>query len=483
MQHINKIKTFLLILFVFVSYQTNAQQTINKVLDDYLSEYIKTKKIPSISAGLLVNKEVKWFNSFGYSDIENNTAVSDKSLFRIASISKPITAVAIMQLWEKGILNLDIDVRKYIPYFPEKKYKFTIRQLLNHTAGIRNYKEGEFDSKKFYQTTREALKVFEYDSLMFEPGTKYSYTSLGYSILAAVIEEVTKKPFENYTNENILLTAGMSATRTDKQREIIPFRMRGYEKNAEYNFINAPLADLSIKVAGGGFLSNSKDLLLFAKALLENKLIDETTLKIMTRKTRLKNGTYVNYGLGFSLEPESDTLKYFGHAGASTGFSGMLIIYPEEKNAAVYLTNIRDINLGEPAKDILTIYSTGTVPVITQTISQELMRTYKTKGIDSTISKLTSIYKYQKELFNFDEDGLIIFSKNLLELNKAPDAIIYLKELLKVFPKSFKVMSALGDAYLSDKNEGMALKYYRNASQINNSDQRINDLIKKLSKK
>ncbi len=483
MLYIKKIKIFLLIFFVFASYQANAQQTINKILDEYISNYIKIKQIPSVTAGLLVNKEIKWFYSIGYSDIENNVAVSEKSLFRIASITKPITAVAIMQLWEKGIINLDIDIRKYIPYFPEKKYKFTIRQLLSHTAGIRNYKEGEFDSKKFYQSTKEALKVFEYDSLMFEPGTKYLYTSLGYNILAAIIEEVTKKPFENYIYENILKPAGMLTTRADKQREIIPFRVRGYEKNVEYNFINAALADLSIKVAGGGFLSNSKDLLLFAKALLDNKLIDETTLKIMTKKTRLKNGSYVDYGLGFSLEFENDSLKYFGHAGAGTGFSGMLMISSNGKNAAVYLTNIRDINLGEPAKDILALYSTGVQPVITQTISQELMKTYKTSGIDSTISKLTYIYKYQKELFNFDEDGTTVFSKNLLELNKAPDAIIYLKEIIKVFPKSFKVMSALGDAYLSDKNEGMALRYYRNALQINNSDQRINDLIKKLSKK
>lgn len=318
---------------------------------------------------------------------------------------------------------------------------------------------------------------------MFEPGTKYLYTSLGYNILAAIIEEVTKKPFDNYVTETVLKTSGMSITRADKQREIIPFRARGYEKNVDYNFINAPLADLSIKVAGGGFLSNSKDLLLFAKALLENKLVDENTLRVMTKRTRLKNGTYIDYGLGFSLDVENDTLKYFGHAGAGTGFSGSMIISPSKKIAAVYLTNIRDINLGEPAKDILSFYSTGIQPVITQTISQELMKIYKTGGIDSTISKLSFIYKYQKELFNFDEDGLTVFSKNLLELNKSSDAIIYLKELVKLFPKSFKVMSILGDAYLIDKNEGMALRYYRNASQLNNSDKRINDLIKKLSKK
>lgn len=473
----------LLLYFILPIFQLQAQQITSKNLDEYLANYISIKQVPSISAGLLINGEIKWIKSVGYSDIENKVPASEESLYRIASISKPITAIAIMQLWEEGLINLDEDVRKYLPYFPEKKYKFTVRQLLNHTSGIRSYKDGEFDSKKYFRSTKEALKVFEYDSLMFEPGTKYFYTSLGYTVLAAIVEEITKKSFENYINENIFLRAGMLSSRVDKHRDIIPFRARGYEKDAEYNLVNAPLADLSIKVAGGGILSNSKDLLLFAKALLENKLVSTSTLKFMTTKTKLKNGNFINYGLGFSLEFENDSLKYFSHAGAGTGFSSLLIIYPSLKNAAVHLINIRDINLGNPAKDLLSYYLTGTAPLISKTISQDLMKRYKSGGIDSTISLLKSIYTSQKGLYNFGEEETITFSINLIEKNKISDAIKYLKELLKIFPESFKVMIALGDAYLKDKNEGLALRYYRNAAQINNSDKRITDLIKKLSSK
>lgn len=478
-----KSQILLLLAFLLISFQLNAQQVTDKELDEYLSNYLIIKQIPSVSAGLLIDGEIKWLKSVGYSDIENKVLATEESLYRIASISKPITAIAIMQLWEKGLINLDLDIRRYLPYFPEKKYKFTVRQLLNHTSGIRNYKEGEFDSKKYYPTTREALKVFEYDSLMFEPGTKYLYTSLGYTILAAIIEEVTKISFKDYINENIFRTAGMLSSRIDKHRELVPFRARGYEKDSEYNLVNAPLADLSIKVAGGGFLSNSKDLLHFAKALLENKLVDGATLKIMTGKTRLKNGSFINYGLGFSLDFENDTLKYFSHAGAGTGFSSLLIISPSARNAAVHLINIRDINLQNPAKDILEYYLTGVSPFVLKTISRDLMLSFKSGGIDSSISLLNSIHSFQKELYNFGEEETITFSNNLIELNKIPDAILFLKELLKIFPKSYKIMIALGDAYLKDKNEGLALRYYRNAAQINNSDKRIADLIKKLSKK
>ncbi len=295
-------KLFLtLILFFVYNNALYSQSKPNKVLDEYLSQYLENKNVPSISAGLLERGEIIWNGSIGKSDIENNVPVSTASLYRIASISKPITAVAILQLWERGLLNLDTDVRTYLPNFPVKKYKFTVRQLLSHTAGIRNYREGEFDSKKFYPTTDDALKLLAYDSLVFEPGAKYAYTSLGYNLLAAIIEKVSKSSYEDYLKTNIFLPAGMQSTMIDKQSEIISNRTRGYEKNAFRRIINAPLADLSIKIAGGGLLSTTKDLLLFSKALMENKLLKQSTLDMMVERTKLKSGKEINYGLGFFI--------------------------------------------------------------------------------------------------------------------------------------------------------------------------------------
>jgi serine beta-lactamase-like protein LACTB, mitochondrial len=458
-----------------------SQESSNKLLDEYLTQYLLVKNVPSISAGLMAQGKITWLKSVGIADIENNVTVSTSSLYRIASISKPITAVAILQLWERGLVSLDTDARSYIPNFPAKRYKFTIRQLLNHTAGIRNYKEGEFDSKKFYATTDEALKLFAYDSLIFEPGTKYAYTSLGYNLLAAIIEKVSKISFENYLNNNVFLPAEMKSTQVDKQREIILNRVRGYEKNAERKFVNAPLADLSIKIAGGGILSTVNDLLLFSKALLENRLLKQSTLDLMIRRSKLVNGEEIDYGLGFFLAFKNDSLKYFSHNGAGTGFSSMLIIDPKQKNASVHFINIRDRNLGEPAKDILEIFSSGNVLKPTKTLSDELMKIYLSQGIDSTNQRFANIYSNEQAVYTLNEDESIFFSKDLMEFNKIPDAITYLKDVLKLYPKSFKVFAALADAYYKDNNAGMALRYYRMAAQINNSNPRINNLIKELS--
>ena len=341
--------------------------------------------------------EITWLNAVGKADLENNVSISNSSLYRIASISKPITAVAILQLWERGLISLDTDARTYLPSFPEKKYKFSIRQLLNHTSGIRNYKEGEFDSKKFYASTEEALRVFAYDSLNFEPGTKYEYTSLDYTILAAIIEKVSKTSFDNYLKSNVFLPSGMKSTRIDNQREIILNRVRGYEKNAAGRFVNAPLADLSIKVAGGGLLSTVEDLLLFSKALLEHKLLKQSTL-----------------------------------------------------------------NLIKPTK----------------TLSDDLMKNYLAFGIDSTNQRLNYIYLNEQSAFTSTENEAILFSADLLSLNKSGDAIVYLKELLKIYPKSFKITVAIADSYLKDKNEGFALRYYRTSVQLNPYDTRVNNLVK-----
>ena len=400
---------FLILVVSLINTVSFSQENRYKILDEYLIEYLQSKNIPSISAGLLEKGEIYWLKSEGKADIENNVSVSNLSLYRIASISKPITAVSILQLWERGLVSLDTDARTYIPNFPVKKYKFTIRQLLNHTSGIRNYKEGEFDSKKYYPSIEEAIKLFAYDSLNFEPGTKYEYTSLGYNLLAAIVEKVTKTSFENYINENIFLPAGMKSTLIDKQREIIVNRVHGYEKDELRKIVNAPLADLSVKIAGGGLLSTNKDLLLFAKALLDYKLIKQTTFEMMIRKSKLKSGREINYGLGFSLTFTNDSLLYISHNGSGTGFSSMLLINPKQKIASVHLINIRDRNLGEPAKDILEMHSSGSFIKPLKTLSDLLIQIFLNSGIDSVTTKLNSIYRYEQNVYNLNEDEAIFF--------------------------------------------------------------------------
>lgn len=475
--------TVLAVLALNIFFPTYPQPEKIKLFDNYLSEYFFNKKIPSISAGISKNDKIIWLGVRGIADLELLTNATYNSLYRIASISKPITAAAILQLYERGVIDLDQDVRKYVPSFPAKKWKVTIRQLLNHTSGIRGYKEGEFHSKKYYANANEALKVFAYDSLRFEPGTKYEYTSLGYTLLAAVIENVTKDSFENYLIANVFNPAGMKNAKVDKQKLIIANRVRGYEKDFERKYQNAPLADLSIKVAGGGLLSNAEDLLLFSNALLNGKLISTKTFQIMTAPTILKNGDKVNYGLGFALSFENDSLKSISHTGGGTGFTTMLIIYPKEKIAAAHLINITDRNLELPAAELIKIELGLPYSRPTKTISDDLMNIFNSSGIDSALSWCNLVLDSNYTAYNTSETEIISFAKDLLGLNKIAASIKYLKNLIKKFPKSFSFHVALADAYLADKNTGLALRHYRIAWQINPRNQYVNGKIRELTKK
>jgi CubicO group peptidase (beta-lactamase class C family) len=468
------------LLFQVISF---SQQNNNKLFEEYLNYYVVNKNVPSIAAGIYKDGQIKWIGVSGAGDVENNLPATKASIYRIASITKPITAVAVLQLWERGLIDLDKDARIYIPNFPEKKWKFSVRQLLNHTAGIRSYKDGEFHNKKYYSSTQEAVKVFAYDSLDFEPGSKYEYTSLAYSLLAAIVENVSKMSFENYLNQNIFKPAEMNSTCVDKQKEIIHNRVKGYEKDFKRKIVNAPLADLSIKIAGGGLLSNSEDLLLFSKALLEGKLLKESTLKSLYHPTILKSGQKVNYSLGFALEFDGDSLKAISHTGGGTGFSTKLSIYPRINMASVHLINISDHNLDSPSDDLVKIELTGEKVFPTKTISDELMNIYLKNGIDSAVVRFEQIFQIESHIFTISEQEAIYFSRDLLGLNKTPEAIIYLKELLKKYPKSLDVLSTLADAYYKDNNRGLALRYYRMAAQINSNDKKVNEMIKKLSGK
>jgi CubicO group peptidase (beta-lactamase class C family) len=473
--------------FLFINSIVFAQRIdsdLYKRYSDYLEIYYQNKRIPSISAGVLKDGIIQWLDAKGQIDLETFTPAKPSSLYRIASITKAITAVAVMQLYEKGQINLDADINTYVPYFPQKKWKVTVRNLLNHTSGIRSYKsEEEFNSKMFYSSTKEAVMTFANDDLLFEPGTNYNYSSLGYSLLAALIENVTKMSFESYLRKEIFQVANMKSTRVDRQRDVIFERAKGYDKSSDRKFINSPLADLSIKVAGGGLISTSEDILLFAKALLEGNLISKSTLEMMTKPVVLKNGKRFNYGFGLSLSDPGDSLSYFGHEGRGTGFVSGLIIEPSSATATVFLINVRDRNLGNPARDLLLISKGYNNITITQTVSDFLFDKYYSGGIDSVISNFNFIYDNRKSEFNLSDEECAYFGQALVEIRSIVDAIRYLRMLNRKIPNSFPILKALGNAYFRDGNNGFALRYFREAQLIKSDDSQVNRMINVLSRR
>src|SRR5262245_57518666 len=166
--------------------------------------------IPALSVALVVNGELRFAAAYGIADVENSVAATPATVFRIASTSKPLAAVAAMQLAERGALDLDAPVQKYAPAFPVKRFPITTRQVLAHMSGIRNYRPGEGERTTRYGSLTDALSIFKDDELDHEPGARFTYTTFGYTLLGVIIEGASGRSFEDYMREQLFTPAGMS---------------------------------------------------------------------------------------------------------------------------------------------------------------------------------------------------------------------------------------------------------------------------------
>jgi CubicO group peptidase (beta-lactamase class C family) len=157
-------------------------------VDSTVGAYMAAHQVPGLSLAIGMDGRLVWSRGYGVADLENHVPVTTVSAFRTGSIGKPMTATAVMQLWQAGKLDLDAPVQTYCPAFPVKRWPITSRQLLAHLAGIRDKTPDEETNYRHYETLAAALLIFAGDSLIAEPGTAFHYTSYGYTVLGCVIE-------------------------------------------------------------------------------------------------------------------------------------------------------------------------------------------------------------------------------------------------------------------------------------------------------
>lgn len=307
---------------------------------------------PGLSVAVLTGDGTIWTRAMGFGDLENFVPVTTRSQFRIGSISKTLTAVAAMDLMEEGKLDLDAEVQRYLPQFPRKEWPVTLRQLMSHTAGIRNYRGEEFNSTRHYANVAQALSIFARDPLQFEPGTKYFYTTYGFNVVGAVVETVAGRPYVDVVRERVLQPSGANGVRIDDVYSIVPFRVRGYQRAEDGAVLNCLLADTSNKLPGGGWVANAEDLAKYARALMDGKLLRRETLDVMWTPQRLKNGSELGYGLGWGVLRKDD-VKIVEHSGTQQGIKSHLLLVPEKHLAVVVLTNLEMSRAPEIAYEIL----------------------------------------------------------------------------------------------------------------------------------
>ncbi|MBE3072728.1 MAG: beta-lactamase family protein [Acidobacteria bacterium] len=315
--------------------------------------------IPAVSIAVAVDGIVRWSNGYGMADLENFVPATASTMYRVASVTKPITATAVMQLVEAGKLDLDAPIQRYVPTFPEKPWPITLRHLLSHVSGIRAYKGSEQSSTKYYATLTEGLELFKDDPLLHQPGTKYSYSTYNYNLLGIAVEAASGVPFYSYIRDHILKPAGADHVVVDEVAAIIPNRAEGYVKSTNGELRNSLLADTSYKIPAGGLCAPVVDLAKFAIAFQSAKLVKPETVRQMwtvhpaTDRTPLP-GNRLGYGIGWMMRMDGSDVEIY-HTGNQQRVSNLLYLEPRRRVIVVLFTNLENSRILQLARDVSTI--------------------------------------------------------------------------------------------------------------------------------
>jgi len=348
----NKLSTIFFLLINAICFSQNIDETesiyINpefetkiKEAKSLIIELMSEKSIPGLSITVANKNKILWTEGLGFADLENNIPVKINSKFRIGSISKSLTSLALGKLMEEGKISLSDTIDKLVPYFPKKNHQITIKELASHTSGIRNYNysNGEYFSDTHYKTIKESIDIFKGDSLLFEPKTKYGYSTYGYVLLSAAIEEVTGQNFLDYMQNSIIALMEMHNTVPDFNDNIIDSRVQFYQLR-DSTIINASYIDNSNKWAGGGFLSSSLDLAKMSQHLIKKDRLKKETIELLWTPTILANGEKINYCLGWRRDTNDSGNTYIHHGGSSIGGRSFLLIYPKEEIIVAITSNL-----------------------------------------------------------------------------------------------------------------------------------------------
>ena len=316
------------------------ESAVAKSATTQLEELRKATGTPALQAAVIVNGRIGWSVAVGTANLEHEVPATADTRFRIGSVSKLITATAAMRLHQDGALDLDAPVQRYVPGFPDKGHPITARQLAGHLSGVRHYGQNDYVNRVRYDSVTASLASFSADPLRFEPGTRYFYSTFGYTLLSAVIEGASKQTYESYVQRVVLEPAGMSRTLLDRTAPITPGRAGCYERARDGGVENGSDIDLSDRWAAGGFLSTAEDLVRFADATMAAKLVSAQELGLMLTSMATTDGKPTGVGIGWRLVMNGDALEYAHHGGESLGGRAFILMIPRKRAAIAVLANL-----------------------------------------------------------------------------------------------------------------------------------------------
>ncbi len=310
---------------------------VNKM--DKIFEQYNKPGMPGAAVMVIKDGNVLFSHGYGLANVEEKIPVTDSTDFRLASVTKQFTAMCILQLIEKGKLDFQTKLKSIFPQLPDFANKITIKNLLQHAAGLQDYESLIPDTATVQVKDKDVLEMIaKTDSLYFPPGTKHKYSNTGYAILSLVVEKISGMPFRDYLKKNIFDPLKMKKTLAyEKGINTIPNRAFGYTVKKD-TVIRTDQSITSAVLGDGGIYSNLKDLYKWDQALYTGKLVSTELLQQAFTRGTLNNGEKFDYGYGWRIE---NYKKYYVvyHTGSTEGFRNIIYRIPSQKFTVIILTN------------------------------------------------------------------------------------------------------------------------------------------------
>jgi len=349
---------FSIIVSLNISANTNtlSKQQSNAV-DKIFSEWDKSNT-PGCGLGIIKNGKLIYSRGYGMANLEYDIPNNSQSVFRIGSTSKQFTAASIVLLAEKEKLSLDDTLHNFFPDFPEYAKKITVRHLLNHTSGIRDYLTIAYlkglQDNDFY-TDKDVMRwLTNQTELNFDPGEEYVYSNSGYWLLGQIVNQVSEMSMADFAMQEIFEPLGMTNTHFHNDHtQIVKNRASGYVPNDKDGFqISMTTLDM---IGDGGIFTSIKDIKKWDDAYYESETLSKSFWKMMTKTGKLNNGEDIDYASGLIVSKHKG-LNTISHGGAFVGFRAELLRFPEQKLSVAIFTNRGDANPSSMAYQVADVF-------------------------------------------------------------------------------------------------------------------------------
>lgn len=306
---------------------------------DSVRALMDREPMPGTAVAVVADGELVWSESFGFADVESQRPVCRTTQFRAGSVSKVVTAAALLRLHDEGLVDLDEDIRPYVPAMQDRPEPITFRQLAGHLGGIRHYDYADYFNTTRHDEVTDGLAIFVGDSLVGPPGTVYHYSSYGYNLLGAAMEGVADTPYLALIERTVLAPLGLEHTAAESVVEGSEDLATPYSGSRDSLEVSAPQFDTSDRWPSGGLVASAEDMARLGAALLDPYFLSGAARDLVLASQRTAGGDETGYSIGMRLERDGAGRPMLHHGGTSIGARAFLLVYPEARVSIAVAAN------------------------------------------------------------------------------------------------------------------------------------------------